>query len=79
MFSKNEELLLTFIKKKPITIAELTRKFYGEGQEPFEARNRVANVINRIRAKAELNNLKWRIASEGGGRGGKSVWKETIK
>lgn len=81
MFSKKEEELLKFIKKKPITIAELVKKVYGN-EPPFEARKIIADRINRIVAKLDYSKPEgfdeFIIMTEGGGRGGKSVWREDI-
>lgn len=77
MFSKSEINLLKFIKKKPITIAELVTKIYGD-DPPFEARVIIASSINRIVAKINYGGGSFEIKSEGGGRGGKSVWREDI-
>ena len=77
MFSEKEEELLKFIKKKPITIAELVVKMYGD-DAPFEANKIVAGMINRIVAKINYGDSPFDVKSEGGGRGGKSVWREDI-
>lgn len=79
MFSEKEEELLKFIKKKPITIAELVVKMYGD-DPPFEANKQIAGVINRIVAKINHGDCyaSFLIESKGGGRGGKSVWREDI-
>jgi len=79
MFSQKETELLKFIKKKPITIAELVVKVYGD-EPPFEARKIIADRINRIIAKVEYGEEEagFTIESKGGGRGGKFVWREDI-
>lgn len=74
MFSDSEKKLIKLINKKPITIAELTSKYYGDDQ-PFEASKRIAGLVNRITAKLKDSDVDWDLESQGGGRGGKSVWK----
>lgn len=77
MFSEKEEELLKFIKKKPITIAELVKKMYGE-DPPFEANKIIAAMVNRIVGKINYNGGAFTVKSWGGGRAGKAVWREDI-
>jgi hypothetical protein len=75
MFSDSEEKIIKLIGRNKISIAELTTMFF-EGDEVFEANNKVAGIVRRINRKCEDAGLKWKIEGEGTGRKGRVVWKE---
>lgn len=73
MFSPKEQKILEVLGNKKLTIGELTNKI--DNEPTINGRNVIASAINRIVKKCEFHQLKWTLASEGGGRGGKTVWK----
>ena len=75
VFSESETKLLKLLGRKKLEIAELTDLFY-EGEDVFDANNKVAGIIRRINKKCELYKLNWELAGQGTGRAGRTVWKE---
>lgn len=77
LFSPTEKRVLQLLNRRsiPITIADLTEKFY-DGDVPMEANNGIAAAVRRINVKCEHHKLDWHIAGHGMGRAGKLVWKE---
>jgi len=75
MFSEKELKVLKLIGKRRLTIKRLTRSYYKKDAIPTNGSNNIAATVRRIVIKAHMYNLKWTIKGEGGGRGGRTVWK----
>lgn len=73
-FSYFEREVLSIIGRKKLTIREITEEVYSEPN--LEHANIVAGVVRRINRKCEDLDLPWFINGKGGGRGGKTVWRE---
>ncbi len=75
MFSNNEEKLLKLLGRRKIKILTLADIYYGN-ENIIDANNRVASMIRRINRRCDMHGLPWKINGYGGGRGGRTVWKE---
>lgn len=76
MFSEKEQKVVDILRQnrqKAISIKDLTDKFY-KSKLPFNANNKVAGHLRRVKVKCEHHGLKWTIEGSGLGRGGRMVW-----
>jgi hypothetical protein len=82
IFSTNERLVLKIIGRRKMTIAAVADFFYDscslKGDE-LERKNYIAGVVRRIVRKCELNNSPWTLVGKGGGRTGRTVWRQKRK
>jgi hypothetical protein len=77
IFSDRESTLLRILGKKKLTIEQLTNQYFLDGRS-FNRQQVIGNAIRSIQKKCEFYKLPWRLSSNGGGRGGKTVWKEKV-
>lgn len=75
-FSKRERDILEILGRRKMTIREITEALFNE-RLPLDANNSVAMSIRRINSKCEFYDLPWRLESKGGGRAGKTIWRES--
>lgn len=74
-FSPTETKVLKILGRKKMTITEIAEAFY-EDMIPMDPNNVIGLAIRRINRKCERAGLPWRLNGVGGGRAGKTVWKE---
>lgn len=77
MFSNNENRVIKAIGRKKRKVMDLARELYDVEVMP-NANHIINNAIKRINLKLAENPTGWRIASEGAGRYGKTVWREQV-
>ena len=73
MFSPNEQKILEVLGEEKMSISEITKKIYVRPM--LNGSTIVGNSINRIVKKCKFHKLNWTLKSQGGGRGGKTVWR----
>ena len=80
VFSPYEKKVLKILGSRKMTITELTFCFFdSEPSAQQEHQNQMAGILRRIERKCEINKLNWTLKREGpGGRGGLTIWKESI-
>ena len=80
MFSPNEEKVLKILKAvtKPMSISDVTEKFYKGQKKPLDPNAIVSGAVLNINKKCKYNKLNWIIKGEGLGRKGKVVWIESL-
>lgn len=78
VFSPIETEVLKIIKsaKKPQKISEVAAKFFAGKKVPLDPNATISGAVLNINKKCAFKKLKFKIASEGLGRGGKTVWFE---
>lgn len=76
VFSPSEQKILKLIGKRKIKLAALTEKFYKGVERPFNADIIVASTVRRINRKCSFLRAPWRLAGQGLGRQGRTVWLE---
>ena len=76
LFSEHEKMVLQILGRKKMTVQEISDTFYHSLEVPLAERNYVANIVRRISAKCEKMKLKWTLVGKGGGRGGRTVWRD---
>lgn len=70
-----ENEILKIVGRRKMTISEIAERFYGTDC-PFEPGNVVASAVRRINKKCERHELPWTLEGEGGGRHGRTVWRQ---
>jgi hypothetical protein len=75
-FSDAERELLRILGRRKMTITQIVSRWDGSSHA-LDRNNYIASVIRRINKKCKFYGLKFIIAGKGGGRAGKTVWKET--
>ncbi len=77
LFSPQENRILKILGKKKKTIIEITDELYkGKNSIPLTANNGVASAVRRINRKCEYHKTPWFLNGMGGGRAGKTVWRD---
>jgi hypothetical protein len=77
IFSFDELLVIKILGRKKKTITEITEEcFIDKKEAPMDPNIYIANVVRRISKKCDHYKLPWTIVGEGGGRGGRTVWRE---
>lgn len=75
-FSEHEKMVLHILGRRKMTVQEISEEFYHARELPLESRNYVAQVIRRITRKCDKLELEWTLYGRGGGRGGRTIWKD---
>lgn len=75
-FSDNEKLIIHILGNRKMTIQEISEEFYHSKEQPLEGQNYVASVVRRITRKTDKMKLDWTLNGKGGGRGGRTIWKQ---
>ncbi len=78
-FSEHEKMLLHILGRRKMTIEELSEQFYHSRELPLESRNYVAQIVRRITRKCDKMKLNWTLQGRGGGRGGRTIWRDKRK
>ena len=76
-FSPREKEIIDNLKNRKMTIIELSKLVFKYKKiRPAYPNSVVGILVSRINDKCERLDLNWRIAGEGMGRAGKTVWRE---
>ncbi len=79
VFSPSEQKILAILGRKRMTLTQITEKFYkGWVTTHLDASVPIASAIRRINRKCEKFHMGWKLAGEGTGRHGKTVWREKV-
>jgi hypothetical protein len=76
MFSRREQEILLILGRKKMSVGEIAEIYFAGGRMPMQAKQLISNAVLNINKKCEFYKLPWRLASKGGGRGGKTIWKQ---
>lgn len=75
LFSPRETLILTVLQERKKSITEIVELINRRSEIPCD-NNVIANAVRRINKKCEYHQLPWFLNGAGGGRAGRTVWKD---
>lgn len=75
LFSPREEQILKVLQERKKSIAQIVELINSREKDSCN-NNVIANSVRRINQKCEYHNLPWFLNGAGGGRAGRTVWKD---
>ena len=70
-----EKEIISLVGHKKMTISEIADEIY-KSDKPLEPSNVIASALRRINRKCDLHGLPWTLEGKGGGRHGRTVWRQ---
>lgn len=76
IFSPAETRVLDVLGRKSMMIEDIVKKIYTEPNQTMYPHETIAGIVRRINTKCDFHKLPWFLNAMGGGRGGKTVWRD---